>query len=164
MTLPLKDRPNAQKRAAHAALTEAQTNGDKTIIYELLTELPKWLAERKPPITLSAKVLRFDNMRKGFRNYTHDVGVAIWSTDRDNLDILTEDKKLRGWIANNQVIQDTLAGYRKARGLRTAAINTIKSGETKDMTEKEIQALIKAISNCVPEPPPEASSCGFGRD
>ena len=164
MALPLKGRSDAQIRAAHSAVTRAQIYGDETIRYELETEIPKLLAKRKPPVNLSKKVLHFNNMRKGFRNYTHNIGVAIWETDPDNLDILTEDKKLSEWINKNPVIQTTLAGFEKAQELRWGIVAMIKAGKTKDMSEEYIRALIKTISDCVPEPPPETVYCHCGRD
>ena len=160
MALPLKGRPNAQKRAAHSAVTKAQVHGDETIRLELVTELPKLLAERKPPVMLSVKTLRFDNMRKGFRNYTHDIGYAIWKTDPVHLDILDEDLKLTAWIEENKVIQDALAGFEKAQELRWSIIALIEAGKTSDMSEDEIQALIKTISDCVPDASGTSGHCG----
>ena len=160
MTLPLRDRLGAQKRAAHAAVTTCQTNGGKIVRYELETGIEKLLAERKPPIHLSHKIIHFSgDLRTKFRNYTHKIGTAIWRTDRDNLDIRTEDEKLTAWIASNKTIQDIMAGYQRARKLRDEFIYKVKAGLTGNMSEDELQATIANIRNCVPEPPDYVKKC-----
>ena len=154
MTLPLKGRLDAQIRAANSAVTTCQTNGGKIVRYELETGIDKLLAERKPPIHLSHRITHFSgNLRTKFRRYTHKVAVAIWHTDPDNLDILTEDRKLTAWIADNSTIQDIMAGYKRARELRDEFIYKVRASLTTDMSEEYLQAAIAEIRNCVPEPP-----------
>lgn len=160
--LPLKGRIAAQLRAAHAALTRAQVNADKTIKYEIMIELPKWLAQREPPIIIKKDDLVSCsggyNVRKGFRNFTHEVAIKIWKMNPDNTDIRTEDGKLIEWINSEAVIQTAVAGYQKARARRSEVIDMIHAGKTKEMEEGEIQALIKSISDTVAEAPPKPGS------
>ena len=165
MTLPLKDRTNAQVSAAYSAVTTCQTNGGKIARYVITFGVEKLLAERTPPIHLSSMIISCrSNLRKGFRRYTHKVATAVWHTDPDNLDTLTEDKKLTAWIASNETVQGIITGFKQAKETRDKFIYKVKAGLTKDMTEEELQAAIAEIRNCVSEPPDYVKNyCRKGR-
>ncbi len=150
--LTLKDRPHGQKLAASSAATTTGTNMRKILQYEIETGIAKLLSEREPPIELSHKQLHFSG---SFINYTHQVAIAIWHKDPDKYDIKTEGDALMKWLDDNNEVQGVINGHNTARALRDKFVAEVNSGETANMTEEQLQARVKEIRDCVPEPTEE---------